>query len=89
MYSLEVVTLMFSLVVIPRSESDEPALTLLFPKFPVILPFVLNDGLIFERFEERNVVWLEYISELGVSEPICNRLDYQSSESLLYTQTLQ
>ena len=64
MYSLEVVTLIFSLVVIPRSESDEPAFTLVFPKLPVILPLVLSDGLILDRFEELNVVRLEYISEL-------------------------
>ena len=55
MYSLEVVTLIFSLVVIPISESDEPAFTLVFPKLPVMLPLVLNEGLILER--------LEYISE--------------------------
>jgi hypothetical protein len=73
--------LMFSLVVIPRSESVEPALTLVFPKLPVMLPFVLSCGLILER--------LEYISELGVSESICNLQDYQSSDELLYIQILQ
>lgn len=73
--------LMFSLVVIPRSESVEPALTLVFPKLPVMLPLVLSDGLILER--------LEYISELGVSESICNLQDYQSSVGLLYIQILR
>jgi hypothetical protein len=81
--------LMFSLVVIPISESEEPALTLVFPKLPVMLPLVLSDGLILERFEELNVVRLEYISELGVSESICNLQDYQSSDELLYIQILQ
>jgi len=51
MYSLCVVTLIFSLVVIPRSESEEPALTLVFPKLPVMLPLVLSDGLILDRLE--------------------------------------
>jgi hypothetical protein len=51
--------------VTPISFRGEPETTLIAPKFPVMLPLVLNFVLIFDRFEIANVIGINNTGNFG------------------------